>query len=182
MVRMDETNIHILQLLQENGRMTVTDVAKAVGRSESTVRERIASLESAGVLLRYEARVDWSQAGLPAVAVLRARCDLAKIPDVARQLAGIPNVIRALITTGPKPVLVLMRVRDLQQLHSILREHVAPGCLTDIEAEIAMESLVDRRPPGPGSTSNVTDGLLAMRPTARNGHRELATTPDFPLK
>ena len=158
MVRMDETNLQILQLLQNNARMTVTDVAKAVHRSESTVRERIGSLERAGVLLRYEARVDWAQAGLPATAVLRARCDLGQLPEVAKQLAAIPNVIRALLMTGPKPIFVMMRVRDLQQLHAILREHVAPGALTEVDAEIALESLVERRPPGPGSTSAVTNG------------------------
>ncbi len=160
MVRMDETNIRILQLLQQNARMTVTDVAKQVGRSESTVRERITSLEMAGVLLRYEARVDWAQAGLPATAVLRARCDLARLPEVSKQLSAIPNVIRAMLMTGPKPILVLMRVRDLQQLHAILREHVAPGALTEVDAEISLESLVERRPPGPGSTSNITDALV----------------------
>jgi DNA-binding Lrp family transcriptional regulator len=160
MVRMDETNIRILQLLQANARMSVTDVAKAVGRSESTVRERITSMEMAGVLLRYEARVDWTQAGLPATAVLRARCDLARLPEVAKQLSAIPNVIRALLMTGPKPVFVMMRVRDLQQLHQILRDHIAPGALSEVDAEIALDSLVERRPPGPGSTSHVTDALL----------------------
>ena len=161
MTRMDETNIRILQLLQSNARMTVADLAKAVGRSESTVRERIGSMEMAGVLLRYEARVDWAQAGLPATAVLRARCDLAKLPEVAKELSAIPNVIRALVMTGNKPILVLMRVRDVQHLHTILRDHVASGALRDVEAEIALESLVERRPPGPGSTSQITDALVA---------------------
>lgn len=151
MVRMDETNLRILQLLQDNARMSLVDVAKAVGRSESTVRERVGSMELAGVLLRYEARVDWEQAGLPASAVIRANCDMARLREVAEHLAAIPNVTRALLTTGPKPILVLLRVRDVKHLHQILTERIAPGDLSEVETEIALDTLVDRRPPGPGA-------------------------------
>lgn len=147
MTRMDETNMRILQLLQKNARMSLTDLAQAVGRSESTVRERVTALELGGFLKGYEARVDWEQAGLPALAILHARCDMNRVADVAKQLAAIPNVTRALLLTGPKPILAMLRVRDLHHLQSILKARIAPGDLTDVEIQIALESLVDRRPP-----------------------------------
>lgn len=157
MTRMDETNLRILQLLQRNARMSLTDLAQAVGRSESTVRERVTALELGGFLKGYEARVDWDQAGLPALAVMHARCDMNRIADVAKQLAAIPNVTRALLLTGPKPILVMMRVRDLHHLQSILKARIAPGDLTDIEVQISLESLVDRRPPSLGDPMAVVD-------------------------
>src|SRR5438067_16662 len=86
MTRMDETNLRILQLLQKNARMSLTDLAQAVGRSESTVRERVTALELGGFLKGYEARVDWDQAGLPALAIMHARCDMNRIAEVAKQL------------------------------------------------------------------------------------------------
>ncbi|MCA1818520.1 MAG: Lrp/AsnC family transcriptional regulator [Thermoplasmatota archaeon] len=150
MVRIDDTNLKLLQLLQRNGRMTMTELAGAVGRSESTVRERVTALELAGFLQGYQARVDWSAVGLPASAVIRARCDINRIPEVAKQLANIPHVTRAMLLTGPKPVMAILRVRDIQHLHSILRERLANGILSDIEAEVAMESLVETRPPAVG--------------------------------
>lgn len=158
MVRIDDTNLKLLQLLQRNGRMTMTELASAVGRSESTVRERVAALELAGFLQGYQARVDWSAVGLPASAVIRARCDINRIQDVAKQLAGIPHVTRAMLLTGPKPVMAILRVRDIQHLHSLLRERLATGLLTDIEAEVAMESLVETRPPAVGETMVADSG------------------------
>jgi Lrp/AsnC family transcriptional regulator, leucine-responsive regulatory protein len=152
MVRIDDTNLKLLQFLQRNGRMTMTELASAVGRSESTVRERVTALELAGFLQGYQARVDWSAVGLPASAVIRARCDINRIQEVAKQLANIPHVTRAMLLTGPKPVMAILRVRDIQHLHSILRERLATGLLTDIEAEVAMESLVETRPPAVGET------------------------------
>jgi Lrp/AsnC family transcriptional regulator, leucine-responsive regulatory protein len=147
--------LRLLQLLQRNGRMTMTELASAVGRSESTVRERVTALELAGFLQGYQARVDWAAVGLPASAVIRARCDIARLPEVARTLASIPHVTRAMVITGPKPVLAILRVRDLQHLQSILRERLASGLLSDVEAEIAMESLVESRPPAVGDEAAV---------------------------
>jgi Lrp/AsnC family leucine-responsive transcriptional regulator len=147
-MNMDETNLHLLRLLQEDGRMTVADLARAVARSESTVRERLDALEEKGVLTGYHAQVDWSKAGLPATAVVRARCDLNQLPAAKRALSSMPNVTRALFTTGPRPVLLHMRVRDIQHLQSLLREALGSGHLMDVEAEMAIESLVDARPPG----------------------------------
>jgi Lrp/AsnC family transcriptional regulator, leucine-responsive regulatory protein len=144
MVKIDDTN---LQLLQRNARLSITDLAAAVGRSESTVRERVAALELGGYLKGYEARVDWAQVGLPASAVIRARCDMSRVQEVAKQLSAIPNVTRALLLTGPKQILAIVRVRDLQHLHQLLRERITSGALSDIETEIALESLVDHRPP-----------------------------------
>jgi Lrp/AsnC family leucine-responsive transcriptional regulator len=143
---MDETNLQLLHLLQKNGRASVAELAVAVSRSESTVRERITALELGGFLQGYQARVDWSLIGLPARAIIRARCDLNRVTEATRQLASIPNVTRAVVLTGPKPILAIMQVRDLQHLHSLLRDHLG-SVLTDIEAEISLQTLVDDRFP-----------------------------------
>ncbi|MES2155047.1 MAG: Lrp/AsnC family transcriptional regulator [bacterium] len=160
MARMDETNLRILQLLQKNARISLTDLAQAVGRSETTVRERVTALELGGFLRGYEARIDLEQAGLPALAILYARCDLTRSAAVAKQLAAIPNVTRALLITGPKPVLVMMRVRDLNHLQTILKERLSED-LTDIEVQITLESLVERRPPALVETPPVPNATVA---------------------
>lgn len=156
MVRLDEVNLRVLQLLQRNGRMTVAEISQTLGRSESAIRERINALELDGFLLGYQARVDWARAGLPATAVIRASCDLAKVTEVARKLAAMPNVTQSLLLTGPRPIMAILSVRDIQHLHSILVEHIAAGPLTNVEAEMVLENIVEPRAPAP---SQVQPGL-----------------------
>jgi Lrp/AsnC family transcriptional regulator, leucine-responsive regulatory protein len=160
MVRIDEVNLQILKLLQGNGRMSHAELAQRVGRSESTVRERVAAMETAGLLQGYQARVDWGKAGLPAHAVIRARCDFDKVTAVAKAFAAMPHCTRALLLTGPKPILAILRVRDIQHLHSLLRESIAAAHLRDVEADIALESLVENRPPEPGPAGAAGTDLL----------------------
>lgn len=158
-VRLDEVNLGILQLLQRNARMTVAEMSQILGRSESTLRERITALELDGFLMGYQAKVDWARVGLPAVAVIRAGCELSKITEVAKQLASMPHVTQALLLTGPRPIMAILSVRDIQHLHSLLVEHIAVGPLTNVEAELALETLIYPRPPGPAPVNPGMDLL-----------------------
>jgi DNA-binding Lrp family transcriptional regulator len=147
LVRIDEVNLRILQLLQKNARMTVAEMSQILGRSESALRERIVALEADGFLLGYQARVDWGQVGLMASAVIRASCDMAQVNEVARQLAQMPSVTQAFLLTGPRPIMAILCVRDPHHLHSILVEHLSVGPLTNVEAEMALETLIESRSP-----------------------------------
>jgi Lrp/AsnC family transcriptional regulator, leucine-responsive regulatory protein len=164
MVRLDEVNLRILQLLQHNARMTVAEMAQRLGRSESTIRERIQALEGDGFLQGYQARVDWGRVGLPAVAVIRGSCELSKVSEVARQLSAMPHVTQALLLTGPRPIMAILAVRDVQHLHSLLVEHISVGPLTNVEAELALETIIDSRPPGTGDVHPGADLLKPTRP------------------
>ena len=170
MARIDEVNLHILRLLQSNGRMSLAELAQTVGRSESSTRERVSSLELDGFVLGYQARIDWARVGLPAHAVIRATCDLARTTELAAKLSAMPHVTGAFLLTGRKPILITMRVRDMAHLHSILREELAQGALKEIEAEVALESIVEQRPPGPpvvpGGADLLAEGKGTQAPRA----------------
>lgn len=170
MVKIDETNLQILQLLQRDGRMTHAALAQAVGRSESTVRERVAALEMDGYLLGYEARVDWAKAGLPRLAILRASLGSKQPAEMGRLLAAIPNVTEVLMVTGKNPLRVTLRVRDVNDLDHVMRTRIAPLELQDVEVQIVMQNLVDRRPPALLGATRETGGMLDGR---RNSAPEL---------
>ena len=55
---MDNTDRHLLSLLRNDARMTVADMAKAVGVSRGTVQNRIARLEADGIVLGYTVRLE----------------------------------------------------------------------------------------------------------------------------
>lgn len=144
--RLDETNLQLLVLLQRSGRMSTVELARAVGRSESVVRERVASMELDGLLKGYEARVDWTRLGLPRQAIVRARA-AKPLAEVGARLAAIPHVTEVLHVTGNKPLVVHLRVRDVAHLAQVIAQRLEPAGLTDLDSEVAMESLLPLRPP-----------------------------------
>ena len=50
---MDITDVRILELLQENSRISISEISKRVNMSLSAVSERLKKLESSGVIEKY---------------------------------------------------------------------------------------------------------------------------------
>jgi len=58
---LDKTDLIILNLLQQNARVTVKEIAEKVHLSTTPVHERIKRLENTGVIKQYAALVDHSK-------------------------------------------------------------------------------------------------------------------------
>lgn len=145
-VELDRTNLKIVELLQRDGRMSITDLAAAVHRAESTVRERLVSLERNGVIRGFHADIDMTKLGYSTHAFLQADCRMGSVSDLAKRLEGIPNITRATLTTGPKPLVVEIWAQNLPQLEGILEKRIAPLELERIESRLIVQQLVEQRP------------------------------------
>lgn len=59
--KLDRIDINILAQLQQNGRLTIVDLADAVGLSPSPCLTRLRRLEDAGYIIGYGARIQLSK-------------------------------------------------------------------------------------------------------------------------
>jgi Lrp/AsnC family transcriptional regulator, leucine-responsive regulatory protein len=149
-VHLDSTNIRILNLLSRNARASITDLAEAVGRSETTVRERLSNLEAQGIVLGYCLRLDLAKAGLPLHAVIRARCDMRRAAEIGRRLSAIPEVLEARLTTGPRPLRIVVCAKDSEALEHLLATRIAPLELDGQQIDVTLQTLVPSRSPDLG--------------------------------
>ena len=67
---MDENDIKILKLLQENARITVSEISSKVNLSVPAVSERLKKLESSGVILQYTAIINAKRLGKSLTAIM----------------------------------------------------------------------------------------------------------------
>ena len=70
---MDRFDQAILTVLAEDGRISITDLAKKIGLSKSPTQARLRRLEIAGVILGYRALLDPIRLGLDHVAFVEVR-------------------------------------------------------------------------------------------------------------
>lgn len=145
-MHIDATNLQILDLLQKDARMSIADLARLVNRAESTVRERVTALESAGVINGYHAHVDADRVGRHAHAILYASCDLSRLPEVVRRLEAIPQVVRVLHTTGKHPLIIEVVAEDLAALERLLETRIAGLGLDHVEVSIIVRQHLAWRP------------------------------------
>jgi Lrp/AsnC family leucine-responsive transcriptional regulator len=149
----DEIDAAILRTLAEDARMTMANLARAVGLSAPSVAERVRRLEEAGIIRGYIADIDPTALGLPLAAYVRVRPmpgQLNKTVDVLRSLEAVVECDRV---TGEDCFVAKAHVRSMQDLERII-DRIIPFAMTN--TSVIQSSPVARRlPPLPQGASRV---------------------------
>jgi Lrp/AsnC family leucine-responsive transcriptional regulator len=99
--RLDEIDRKLLLLFQDNDRLTLTAVSKAVGLVSSTVNERLKRLVRDGVISGFHARVDPMATGFGLVAFVLVAWEDPKIERVfVEKIRQSPTVVERHHLTG----------------------------------------------------------------------------------
>ncbi|MBM7785001.1 Lrp/AsnC family transcriptional regulator [Tenggerimyces flavus] len=147
---MDAIDRKILALLQDEGRLTVTELAQRVGLSVAPCHRRLRELERSGVIRGYRAVIDQAAVGLGfevLAMVTMDREDAGTIADFERSLAAIPEVRHAERLFGDPDYLVRIATADIAAYQRLRDEQLAtlPG-VRRLTSTIVMKSVVDERP------------------------------------
>jgi Lrp/AsnC family leucine-responsive transcriptional regulator len=140
---MDPTDVRILDLLQENGRATQLELAKAVGLSQPAVAERIRKLEERGVITGYAARVDATKLGVDITAFIGVGIEHPKFFDgFAKKVKGLEEVLEAHRVVGDDSYVLKVKTRNTRTLDKLLVEvlRTIPG-VTRTHTTIVLASI-----------------------------------------
>lgn len=120
-VEIDAVDRKILDLLVEDGRRTVREIADLVNLSPSPVRRRIERLEQRGVITGYTAVVNESAMAptFEAFAELRFAGD-TKVAEITDSVKDIPEVKAVYTVAGDPDAIVHFRLDDLSHLHQVI--------------------------------------------------------------
>jgi Lrp/AsnC family transcriptional regulator for asnA, asnC and gidA len=89
--RIDATDMKIIRLLQKNGRMSNTDIAKKTGISETTVRYRLQRLTKED-FIQIVAMVNPLKLGFGFEGIIRIKANIKAIDRVAENLKAIDSL------------------------------------------------------------------------------------------
>jgi Lrp/AsnC family transcriptional regulator, regulator for asnA, asnC and gidA len=119
-VRLDATAKRIIELLQEDGRISYAAIAKAVGLSEAAARARVQKLLDSDVM-QVVAVTDPTQVGFTRQAMIGVRTegDPMKVGD---RLAEVPEVDYVVTTAGSFDLLVEVVCEDDPHLLDVIRQ------------------------------------------------------------
>ncbi len=97
---LDPTDIAMIEILQGDGRISVSELGRKVGLSQPATSERLKRLEERGIISGYRAVVDPASVGLGMMAIIRLRTTHEHIKTCLRQFSEMPEVIEVLRLTG----------------------------------------------------------------------------------
>jgi len=108
----DETDIKILELLKENARLTYVDIAKTVGLSEGTVRNRIQALIESDVIRAFTVELSPSVSVRAVIMVsVNPSMPTNKISNSIRNLSAVERIYEI---TGEYDILSVVSSNDIE--------------------------------------------------------------------
>ena len=115
--QLDKTDLQLLKILQENGRISIKELAQRVHLSPTPVFDRVRRLESSGVIERYTAVLNAAKLGqgfivFCSVRLRRMGKDIAR--DFVERVKDIPEVAECYNISGEFDYLLKIYAPDMQ--------------------------------------------------------------------
>jgi len=129
MYNFDKTDIKIVNLLLDDGRMPASEVARRIGDiSERAVRYRIDRMVDEGVI-RVSAVAKPQAFGLTTIADVWLEVESDRIVEVARKMAEFDNVSYVACGIGESDVSIQIVAKDTAEIYQFITEVVrkVPG-------------------------------------------------------
>lgn len=97
---LDDRDIAILELLQADGRIAISELGRRIGLSQPATSERVKRLEERGVISGYGARLDLRTLGLGMTAIIRLKTAHEHIDACLRTFRTLPFILEIHRVTG----------------------------------------------------------------------------------
>ena len=154
---MDPVDVKILNFLQEDGRKPLSDIAREVGLSAPTVRERLKKMSKEGIIKRYVAILDEKKVGRELTAFINVSISNPKyIPGFDRKMRELDDVLECHHVTGEFSCILKVCVKNPSLLEDLISGKIrsidgVTSTLTNVvlssvkhETQLSLDSLPTR--------------------------------------
>lgn len=126
----DRVNLRILEELQQEPRLTMSELGRRIGMSSPAVTERVRRLEETGVIQGYRLELNPVALGLPITAYVRIRPNVGQLPKIAELAQKIPEVVECHRVTGEDCFVLKVYLPAIDQLDRLLDSFLLYGSTT----------------------------------------------------
>lgn len=145
LVDLDRTDLRILEILQQDARLSNQEIAERVSLSPSPCLRRIRRLEELGVIQRYVALVDPQRIGLGLLAYVTVKLEKrGKMPmdEFRARVQTWPEVLACYAMTGDMDYLLRVHVEDLDHFSRLVMTQLLkqPG-VVDVKSSFALDRI-----------------------------------------
>jgi Lrp/AsnC family leucine-responsive transcriptional regulator len=117
---LDDIDRRLLDVLRDDGRVSVANLAQLVGISRASAYSRFERLRREGVVERFGARVDPARVGLTIAALVTVTTEQEGWRDLRDEILAMAEVDYFALTTGEFDMVLLVRTPDVETLRDVV--------------------------------------------------------------
>ncbi|MEA2670890.1 MAG: Lrp/AsnC family transcriptional regulator, leucine-responsive regulatory protein [Chloroflexota bacterium] len=121
---LDRIDRRILEVLRDDGRISIAALAERVGVSRANAYTRLLRLREEGVIEGFTARVNSRRMGLGIAALVLLSVRQPDWRALRNELFEMPEVEYCALTTGTHDALILVRATDVETLRDVVLERL----------------------------------------------------------
>ncbi len=148
-MQFDRYDRAMLEVLQQDGRISNQDLADRISLSPSACLRRLRALEESGLVLGYRALLDARKLGLTLMALLHISMDRhtpERFAHFEKEVAAIPQVLECLLITGQAADYQLkVVVADMDAYQELLLNRITRITgVSGVHSSFVLRRVVDR--------------------------------------
>lgn len=143
---LDATDVKILNMLIENGRISYTDIAKEVGMKPPSVIDRIKKMEADGIIFNYCAHANYRKLGYDIVAFIGVVIDNPlHIDDFENKLKDMDeDIVECYHVTGDFTLLMKVITKNTNTLANIIKKIRTFSGIANTNTILVFSTMLDR--------------------------------------
>ena len=146
-IKLDGIDKKILQMLMENSRRPILEIAKNIGISGAAIHQRLRKLEKNNLIIGSSIKVNTKILGYTTMAFIGIFLDRAtNNKTVVNQLKEIKEILECHYTTGDWSILAKLICKDNEDLMEILTKKIQTiNGVARTETYISLNQQIDRQ-------------------------------------
>lgn len=126
--KIDQIDKQILEILQENAKITNAQLSKDINLSPAPTLERVKKLENAGYIKSYHARLDGQKLGLGVatfVSIKLNKHNKESNENFVKQIRAIDEIVECHYVTGSSDYVLKVVSKDIESYQSLIMNKIS---------------------------------------------------------
>lgn len=141
MSEIDEKDKEILNILQENYRISYQKLSEMIGLAASTIHNRVQNMLEKGIIRSFDTVVCPLKVGFNSVAIVGLSVDHSRVNDIAAKLATYSEIQLVATSTGDYDIMIQVYAKDEKDLWRFIKEKIKT--MDGIKSKIVVSSFID---------------------------------------
>jgi len=141
---LDKTNLNILRILQNDARISFTDLGSKIGLSTTACTERVRKLEQNSTILGYHAKLNPYHLKADLLVFVELRLNHKSgdaFEEFRREILKLPEVLECHLVSGDFDYLIKARIADMTHYRKLLGDMLQLPNVSESKSYVVMEEI-----------------------------------------
>lgn len=140
-VKLDDKDKMILNILQDNYKISYKDISEKVNLAASTIHNRVQNLLNEGIIKKIDTVIDPSKAGYDTIAIIHLFVNSSNLNDIVQNLNQFNEVQLVATSAGEHNLILKLIAPDEKSLWRFINEKIKS--IEGIDPDIKVSSFID---------------------------------------